>query len=356
MWKDFFYYSRNEQKGLVILLILVAIVIVIRIFLPFLILKPEITEDQKQFLSQVEKLNRALKEKEIRYDSLFYFNPNTVSKHEMVLLGFSSYQINSLLGYRSKVGRLYSIDDLKKVYGVDSLFISKYREYVLFEKVKPHQKLRHIEDDIVWINFNKVTEDSWKSNVYSNEIRDSIKTFLQLNYIIKSLPSYKVSEYGDEKLFRWLKEHSKPRYQKEVQVSQLELNSSDALKLSEIKGIGKVLSNRIIKYRKLLGGYININQVKEVYGISDEVYEEIRIRFFVDPTLINKIDLLNSKISEVCKHPYFNYKQTIELKNLIRKGVNLLSIQGLQFENISPEEWSKMKMYLKSEGLDLKHE
>ncbi len=352
MWKDFFYYSRNEQKGIVVLLILVATVIVVRIILPFLILKPDITEDQQQFLNQVDELNHALKEKNIRKDSLFSFNPNTVSRQEMVLLGFNSFQIKSLMGYRSKVGKLYSLEDLQNVYGVDSSFVNKYSAYIFFEKVKPREEQKQIRNDLNWINFNKESEEFWKSNIYSVEIRDSIKTYLQFNYIIKSLPSYKVSEYNDEKLFAWLKQNSKVKYQKQVSVLQIELNSTDALELTKINGIGKVLSNRIIKYRKLLGGYINIKQIKEVYGISDELYEEVKTRFFVDTLVVHKIDLLNSTISEVCKHPYFNYKQTVELKNLLRKGVNLLNIHEEAFENISQVEWNKMKMYLKSEGLN----
>ncbi|MCW3786211.1 helix-hairpin-helix domain-containing protein [Plebeiibacterium sediminum] len=353
MWKDFFYYSRNEQKGIVVLLIIVAIVIVVRIILPFLVLNPQISEDQKQFLSQIDKINLSLSEKEIRHDSLFFFDPNTVSKLDMKMLGFSSYQINSLLGYRSKVGQLSSINDLQKVYGVDSVFINKYKAFIHFDEVKIRQEQKDIEDDIVWINFNKVADDFWYTNVESNEIRDTIIGLLHLNYIAKSLPNYKVKEFTDEKLLLWLRQHSKVKYQKQNFNSQIELNSANASALKEVRGIGEVLSKRILKYGNLLGGYTEVKQLQEVYGVTEELYNKICSSFTVDAEQIHKIDLINTKISEVCKHPYFNYKQTVELKNLMRKGVDIFEDQELVFENISDEEWNKMKMYLKSDSLNL---
>ena len=44
----------------------------------------------------------------------------------------------------------------------------------------------------------------------------------------------------------------------------------------KLPGIGPVLSNRIVKYRESINGFKSINELKKVYGISEELYEGIR--------------------------------------------------------------------------------
>lgn len=51
---------------------------------------------------------------------------------------------------------------------------------------------------------------------------------------------------------------------------QVELNSTDSIELIKIKGIGPVFASRIMKYRDLLGGYVSISQLQEVYGIDSD--------------------------------------------------------------------------------------
>ncbi len=47
----------------------------------------------------------------------------------------------------------------------------------------------------------------------------------------------------------------------------LNLNICDSASLEALPGIGPVLSSRIIKYRNLIGGYVSVDQLKEVYGL-----------------------------------------------------------------------------------------
>lgn len=56
---------------------------------------------------------------------------------------------------------------------------------------------------------------------------------------------------------------------------RVELNSADTTELKRLKGIGSVLSARIVKYRKKLGGFTSVEQIRNVYGLSDETYHEI---------------------------------------------------------------------------------
>ena len=52
----------------------------------------------------------------------------------------------------------------------------------------------------------------------------------------------------------------------------IELNSADSARLTELKCIGASLARRIVNYRNRLGGFINKDQLKEVYGMDDDRY------------------------------------------------------------------------------------
>lgn len=84
----------------------------------------------------------------------------------------------------------------------------------------------------------------------------------------------------------------------------VELNSCDSAALEALPGIGPVLSARIIKYRTLLGGFVNTEQLKEVYGLSPETYDLIRNRITVDPSAIRKTSVNSAEFRDLWRVPY----------------------------------------------------
>lgn len=55
----------------------------------------------------------------------------------------------------------------------------------------------------------------------------------------------------------------------------IDLNTCTAQELMTINGIGEVKANNIIEYRDYLGGYTSVEQIKNIKGIGDKVYEKI---------------------------------------------------------------------------------
>lgn len=55
----------------------------------------------------------------------------------------------------------------------------------------------------------------------------------------------------------------------------IDLNTCTAEELMTINGIGEVKANNIIEYRDYLGGYTSVEQIKNIKGIGDKVYEKI---------------------------------------------------------------------------------
>ena len=89
----------------------------------------------------------------------------------------------------------------------------------------------------------------------------------------------------------------------------IELNGADSALLTRVHGIGPSFARRIVAYRKKLGGFINKQQLLEVYGLDTEKYTEISDEIRVDASRVNKLDI-NAVDFESLRHfPYLSYKQ-----------------------------------------------
>jgi competence protein ComEA len=103
--------------------------------------------------------------------------------------------------------------------------------------------------------------------------------------------------------------------------SKVDLNRCDTTALIALPGIGTVLSVRIIKYRNMLGGFVRVEQLKEVYGLSGETYELIKNRCFADTSAVRRISINSSAYRELCRIPYVDkYEVAAILKYRELKG------------------------------------
>jgi DNA uptake protein ComE-like DNA-binding protein len=149
-----------------------------------------------------------------------------------------------------------------------------------------------------------------------------------------------------------VKQNIKPRkiYHSQEKFSKgtiVELNQADTATLKKIPGIASTYANRIVKFRKLLGGFYSIEQLKEVYGMTDERYQALQHWFSVDslqivPLAVNWVDfkILN-------RHPYISYEQTKVLMQLRRQHKNRLEWVNIQLlEEFSVEDLVRVKPYL----------
>tara|TARA_B100001057_G_scaffold496377_1_gene597723 strand:- start:2366 stop:2641 length:276 start_codon:yes stop_codon:yes gene_type:complete len=66
---------------------------------------------------------------------------------------------------------------------------------------------------------------------------------------------------------------------KKKEVVKKDLNQADISALKAVYGAGEKVSNRIVKYRKLLEGFSLMDQLYEVYRLDSTVVDEIRKKF-----------------------------------------------------------------------------
>ena len=72
----------------------------------------------------------------------------------------------------------------------------------------------------------------------------------------------------------------------------------------KINGIGPYFSKNIIKYRNKLGGFTNINQLKEIYKMNEKTINLIVKNTSLNPKIISPINLNKDSIKPLIKHPY----------------------------------------------------
>ncbi|MDD6210093.1 MAG: helix-hairpin-helix domain-containing protein [Bacteroidales bacterium] len=102
------------------------------------------------------------------------------------------------------------------------------------------------------------------------------------------------------------KQKQKAKYASEIIV---DLNTTDVTQLKKIPGIGPVLSERIINYRTLLGGYCSVKQLSEIRGINQKKYRQLKVWFKACPDNCKTIPINLASQETLSKHPYLNIEQ-----------------------------------------------
>ncbi len=121
------------------------------------------------------------------------------------------------------------------------------------------------------------------------------------------------------------------------------INIVNAQQLQKIRGIGPVLSQRIVKYRNQLGGFIHKQQYEEIYGLSSEVCKQMKVHTFIDikKNSPRKININTASIKILLKHPYINLHCA---KNIVqyRKEHGLFkNIEALKKVYHANDDWIK---------------
>lgn len=65
-------------------------------------------------------------------------------------------------------------------------------------------------------------------------------------------------------------------YVPQAPAEKIDLNSATVAALDTLDGIGPVLAQRIVDYREEYGGFYSVEELKEVSGIGDKLFEQIK--------------------------------------------------------------------------------
>ncbi len=99
-----------------------------------------------------------------------------------------------------------------------------------------------------------------------------------------------------------------------------DINKADSIDLVQLRGIGPSYARRIIRYREKLGGYANVEQLQEVYGMTEETYKAIVPHLFTSTRPYRLIDPNTASLQQLRSHPYLNYYQARAIIDWRHKG------------------------------------
>lgn len=128
---------------------------------------------------------------------------------------------------------------------------------------------------------------------------------------------------------------------------RVEINSADTAELKKVRGIGPTFALRIVNYRTRLHGFSNINQLKEIKGIDSAKFAQISPYLFVNPYLIQKININTVSFDELKSHPYIGYNIALSLINYRKQHGEYTVLSDIKKSALVTEDvYEKISPYL----------
>ncbi|MDR3219248.1 MAG: helix-hairpin-helix domain-containing protein [Dysgonamonadaceae bacterium] len=138
-----------------------------------------------------------------------------------------------------------------------------------------------------------------------------------------------------------------PKAEKFAEGVVIELNVSDTTQLMKIPGIGPAFARRITGFGKSLGGFYRLEQLQEVYGMYEELYEQIAPYLRVDPNVIVAIPVNTASLDKMKAHPYLNFYQAKAIIEMRKKKGRLENISELRLlEEFTEADFERLAYYL----------
>lgn len=262
-WKwllqEYFVFSRKERLAILTLIFLLLLAII----MPYYCARPAaqwqadadtawmtamtILESRKArhdstVTSFVKDRKSALPARNNSLRNLTGFDPNTHSEAGWLSFGLSAKTVGTIMKFRQKGGRFRTPEDLRRIYGL-------HPEQA--EQLIPYVRIA----EAVSASARKYPENS------------------------PSAPHLTPSPL-------------------------LDINQADSTAWEALPGIGPKLASRIIKFREGLGGFYQVSQVAEVFGLADSVYQRILPRLTCKPGQQIRLSLNEAGIEELSRHPY----------------------------------------------------
>lgn len=293
--KDYFYFSKSEQKGVITLVVLLLMFLGIRFYLLDYDPKNEFEKvDLTALQFEIDSIENVLSlahEKEFRrrYQKSVLeikdFNPNELSGEKWMEFGLSERQAKTLLNYKIKIGGFDSKVEVKKVFVISDELYAQLEPHILLPEFSPKKKSA----------FKK-----WEKKKYAKSSRVYLK---------------------------------------------VDINTADTAALKKLYGIGEVLAERIVKRREELGGFISKDQLHEIYGLKKETLLKLDTQLLLVSLEIRKLNINSATKEELKAHPYLYWKQANVIVNYRKQHGKYRDIDDLKktllindsiFEKVKP--------------------
>ena len=300
MWKDFFYFTKSEQRGFAFFVLLVTGVSG-GVFLYSEWSKPTLLSDNEdhlkvynEFMASIHTLD-SIRYKTSRFRGkepmivLAPFDPNIADSTEFVRLGLKPYIAGNILRYRAKGGKFRTPQSFAKIYGITDEQFRTLLPYIRIDEA--YQK----KSDTIRFAAKEVSKDTLHH---------------QFKYVFGTV---------------------------------VDLNRADTSDLKKIPGIGIGIARMITNYRSRLGGFYKVQQLQELAHVSDTLNKW----FSVDKRAIRRMNLNKSSIERLKSHPYMNFYQAKVIVEYRKKKGRLSSLKQLAlYDEFTAKDIEKLTPYV----------
>ena len=266
---ELFGFSGKERSGIVFLLLIIFILILIGKLIPYFTSSNpgNPSKWEAEVAAYLDEAGKETPDKMILHP--IPFNPNEVDYSELIKMGVPDKIAANWAKYLGKGGRFSNKEAVKKIFGMTpDLFVQLDRFMII-----PH-----------------LDADS-KAGRKGYDVRP--------DFVLK----------------RDTTRRAYPQKEKVV-LTALDLNRADSVQLAGLPGIGPVFASRIVRYRNLLGGFYDVAQLKEVYGMREENFVKVSSCLTVDRTAIKTFNINFTTVQQLGRHPYVGFKTARKLFNL----------------------------------------
>ena len=232
-------------------------------------------------------------------DSTYVCNPNTVSWNELTQLGLQDRVASSWIAWRNAGKVFHSKEDIAAVRGISSKELEMVLPHIIWNSEAEEHAVSHDEN-----KEDKAQIHNWKDDLMDDKLSPKVN-----------------------------------------------LNRADQESLEALAGFGPVLSERIIRYRELLGGFYSVDQLLEVYGLHESHFNMAVGNLYVFTEELTLIDLDSMAFRDLLRHPYASYDLT---KALFRRNTEGFFIDSIEtaLEDSLRLPFLKLKPYLYDHGND----
>ena len=287
--KPHFLYSKLQRNGVFFLLTLIVTLQFIYFYVDFP--SVELTVEEKKeishFQSQLDSLALLkVNEKSVKFNP---FNPSYIDDYKGEQLGMSVAEIDRLLLYKEQGNYINSVKQFQQVTLISDSLLAVISPYFKFPE---------------WIeNKNRLVSKNQNKTISKKDV---------------------------------------------IRIEKRDLNLATANDLKAVRGIGETLSERIVKYRASIKGFLNDEQLSEVYGLKTEVLNELLEQFTVlSSPNIEKLNVNTATFKEVLRLPYIDYELTKLIFNYRDEVAEIQSMDELKkIEGFPLEMFDRIALYL----------
>jgi len=226
-----------------------------------------------------------------------------------------------------------------------------------YNQSKTAEDKAETKTELFYFNPNVITELEWTKLGVSEKTAKSIQNYLSKGGQFRKPEDIKkiwgIPEPLANKLIPFVNiPEKKSNYEKEFPKKDerasktIDINKADSTAWESLPGIGPTLAKRIILYREKLGGFFDVSQLMEVWGLQDSVLQKSKNRLILGGE-IKKIDINLATFEALKTHPYIGYKSANAIINYRNQHGNFNRLEDIQkIVQIDEKSYNRFQRYL----------